>query len=472
MTSAWQNITEGLQPQLIIRLGATFPEISVGKGKLKETKKDYENLVYDLNAVRAFNEGLVKGVHIVYPAIPDANTTEKFRVKAIEKSAKKVVFSANKKDVEIKLGDNLSTLHSGFGGITLEQISSANSATLSNDLELKVGLDLLPNVFDFGYQELLLSQALDAHFEKEKENFYRPRVNNKPPKIKTNTLFFIDSVSSFRDSENSDSKGWLRLKFEELLAKKLQQEIKTAEGEYKEFLEASLKNVSDTIAGYFAEDNTKKGDEAIQNEVDDILRNKEKMLRFRNEDGTWNTRRFLFSKWALREGWDNPNVFVICKLRSSGSEISKIQEVGRGLRLPFDENGTRQSQNTGEDFRLTYIIDFSEREFAKKLVGEINADGGKLSEGKVTEQLLELLVKANYATNAAKAKGKLLLEEKLTSYESFYNGIFIAHSICNKRVFCFASKRASENRQHHTTPNHFRQRQNLSDIETAIHKRK
>jgi type III restriction enzyme len=113
----------------------------------------------------------------------------------------------------------------------------------------------------------------------------------------------------------------------------------------------------------------------------------------------------------LREGWDNPNVFVITKLRSSGSEISKLQEVGRGLRLPFDENGTRVgAQNSNEDFRLTYIIDYSEREFAKKLVGEINFESGGLIDKKITDDILSLLTKSGYADNNAKAKGRLLFE--------------------------------------------------------------
>jgi len=417
---AWKNITEGLQPQLIIRFGATFPNITVGSGKNKIIKKDYENLVYDLNAVRAFNEGLVKGVHIVYPAIPGtSDSVLKFRVKTIDKSNKLVIFSHEKKNFEIKLGDSLAAMHDGFGGITLEQVLSANSALLSNDMELFEGLDLLPNVFDYGYQELLLNQALEAHFEKEKENFHRPKVNNNPPKIKTNSLFFIDSVSSFRGSNNE--KGWLREKFEELLRKKLESEIKLAKGEYKDFLEASITNLTKTIAGYFSEDNSKKGDEAIQEEVDNILRNKEQMLRFRNDDGTWNVCRFLFSKWALREGWDNPNVFVIAKLRSSGSENSKIQEVGRGLRLPFDENGTRQSQQTIEDFRLTYIIDFSEKDFAKKLIGDINSDGGKLAEGKITEKMLDELVnkKSKYSKDNLQAESVIDESGKITNTEKF-----------------------------------------------------
>ena len=81
--------------------------------------------------------------------------------------------------------------------------------------------------------------------------------------------------------------------------------------------------------------------------------------------------RFIFSKWTLREGWDNPNVFQIVKLRSSGSEISKLQEVGRGLRLPVDVDGTRLAH---EQFYLTYLIDYTEKSFAASLISEINND--------------------------------------------------------------------------------------------------
>ena len=394
---AWRNITEELKPQLIIRFGATFPEKAEGKGKNKITKKDYENLVYDLNSVRAFNENLVKGVSIVYPALSDL-TSKKYKVKAIHKGKSAVVGN-----VELKIGDPLSLVDAKFdGNLTLEYDKDyKHQLKLSTDLSLEEGMELSSEIYSNDYQTLLLSQALDAHFEKEKENFYRTN------KIKTNSLFFIDSISSFRGSK--DEKGWLREKFEELLRNKLEKEIATANGEYKDFLEYSMQNISATIAGYFSEDNAKKGDEEIQKEVDNILRNKEQSLKFKNLAGEWNVCRFFFSKWTLCEGWDNPNVFVIAKLRSSGSEIRKLQEVGRGLRLPFDENGNRISN---EEFYLTYIIDYSERAFAQKLVSEINEDGGILESGKITEKMLELLVqKANYANTVAKAKGKLLLDD-------------------------------------------------------------
>ena len=416
--AAWQSIIEGLKPQLIIRFGATFPEKNIGTGKAKQTVKDYENLVYELNGIRAFNENLVKGVHIQYPNIDKKQQDlVKFKLdKIIDKATLAFKKLGSNQRFEIKVGEDLGILDDGFKGLELDKDGS--KFKLSNELYLETGMELLPQTFASSYQEILLEQALDAHFEKEKANFYREQIANNPPKIKTNSLFFIDSIASFRGS-TTEEKGWLRLKFEELLANRLQIEIANASGEYQDFLNASLQNIDACIAGYFAEDQQKKGDEAIAAEVDDILCNKESMLKFKHADGSWNLRRFLFSKWALREGWDNPNVFVICKLRSSGSEISKLQEVGRGLRLPFDENGTRMSaQHSDEDFRLTYIVDFSEHAFAQNLIGEINADGGGLKTTVINEKILQALVDNGYASSLAKAKGKLLLDDLIDEQDT------------------------------------------------------
>ena len=419
-TKAWKNITEGLCPQIIIRFGATFPEIR-SEG---QRKKDYQNLVYDLNSIRAFNEGLVKGVHIEYPELPEIKAElVKYRVNQIERgnsiTFKKV---GTGKERTLGIGEDLTVIDRQFsGGITLERINSANSAFLSNDLELHPGMELIPQIFSSGYQELMLNQALEVHFKKEKENFYRKSAGGNLPRIKTNSLFFIDNIASFRGINNKQ--GWLRAKFEELLIQKTKKEINLATGEYKEFLLFSLvkneKGEMAAIAGYFAEDNTKKGDTAIQDEVDKVLRDKEQSLKFKNKDGKWNVCRFFFSKWTLCEGWDNPNIFVIAKLRSSGSEIRKLQEVGRGLRLPFDETGSRITpEKYGEDFRLTYIIDYSENKFAKILVGEINADDDKIAEGKISDIILNALVKTGYAKDKAKTKGKLLLDDIIDEYDN------------------------------------------------------
>lgn len=197
-------------------------------------------------------------------------------------------------------------------------------------------------------------------------------------KIKTLSLYFIDSVKSYRNEDGGA--GHLRVKFESMLKDALVEEIKSLKEskdlrseEYKSFLEASLEDISKTNGGYFSEDNS-TSEEDIQNEVDKILRDKDFLLNFHDDKGKWNTMRFIFSKWTLKEGWDNPNVFQIVKLRSSGSEISKLQEVGRGLRLPVDEKGRRISD---VQFYLRYLIDYSEKDFANKLLGEIQKDSAE-----------------------------------------------------------------------------------------------
>lgn len=161
--------------------------------------------------------------------------------------------------------------------------------------------------------------------------------------------------------------------FERLLKEKLVATIKDldeSEAEYREYLEASLNHIDECHGGYFAQDNS-SSDEDIANEVNDILNGKKHLLAFIDKDGKYILRRFLFSKWTLKEGWDNPNVFTIAKLRSSGSETSKLQEVGRGLRLPVDECGNRISN---QEFMLNYIVDFTEADFANKLVEQINSE--------------------------------------------------------------------------------------------------
>ena len=105
-----------------------------------------------------------------------------------------------------------------------------------------------------------------------------------------------------------------------------------------------------------------------------------------------NPRRFIFSKWTLREGWDNPNIFQICKLRSSGSETSKLQEVGRGLRLPVNEYMSRDKSKSHD---LHYYVDFTEQDFIAKLVQEINDKSGvNFNSNKLDDVLIQALLKA------------------------------------------------------------------------------
>lgn len=361
---AYKVIREELNPQCIIRFGATFPEITEGRGRNKVTRKDYENLLYNLNACQAFNQNLVKGVEKEHFESPDKKN-EKIKVLQINSKESVVlehITTNGKKSYPLSVNDSLGSITAEMAGMNITAIGK-DFVEFSNGAQKKKGEEFEVSVLSSSYQEAMMNLALERHFETERENFLRSQ------KIKTLALFFIDDIQSFRGDENGQN-VWLREMFNVLLKAKLEEEIETTKSlDYREFLQASLNDLNACSAGYFAQDNS-DSDEAIAKEVDDILRNKKELLSFKDKEGNWNVRRFLFSKWTLKEGWDNPNVFTITKLRSSGSEISKIQEVGRGLRLPVDEYGNRLN----EEFWLNYIVDFTEADFADKLVAEINGD--------------------------------------------------------------------------------------------------
>lgn len=396
---------EELKPQLIYRFGATFPEITTGRGKNKITKTDYYRGFpqFNLNAIDSFNQGLVKGIDVDYPDISEREANARYKVKSAK--AKELTLTRSGKDYTIGVGENLADIDPDFAGsITYE---GGTDRELSNGLALAKDMELIPGTFAESYQDEILKQALDYHFEAETRNFLRPEAEANAPRVKTLSLFFIDSISSLRGQGND--KGWLAEHFEKLLVDKLNSliakyelAIDDREKEYHDFLQATLASLQsehqDVYAGYFSEDRNSSDDD-IQAEVDDILKNKEKLLSFKDEQGNWLTRRFLFSKWTLREGWDNPNVFVIAKLRTSGSDISKIQEVGRGLRLPVDENGHRLTQDEWPS-RLSFLIGYDEKDFATKLVGEINTDTPiKLDHEKLSDEMVALIVKAKQKSN-------------------------------------------------------------------------
>lgn len=371
--SAYKKLIEKINPLCVIRFGATFPNLE------KSTQKDYNNLIFNLGSCEAFNSNLVKGVATQMITQESLNET-KIKLIDIINKPKSCIFRNGKtgKSYTLFKGDSLSIVDNEFSGIVISEIGKTENeeikkgVTLSNGQILAKGDQIYAGIYGNTYQELMIRQAVKNHITQEKENFFRKI------KIKTLSLFFIDSIYSYRGEEGD---GTLRKSFQNILKEELEEELKKEKNEFEKskteirreyisFIESSLKDISATNGGYFAEDNS-NADEDISKEVDQILRDKQSLLSFKDEKGNWNTRRFIFSKWTLREGWDNPNVFQICKLRSSGSEISKLQEVGRGLRLPVDEYGSRISN---EQFYLTYLVDYSEKDFAESLISEINKD--------------------------------------------------------------------------------------------------
>lgn len=368
-SKSYMALIENFRPQLVLRYGATFPEITVGKGKNKRSVKDYQELIYELNAADSFNKGLIKGVakeHLELPGGKQADKKVKVlsTIKGDSANLKLTTADNGSKTFTLHVGDSLSVIDNDLDGVVVEEISK-NGVSLSNGQEKLKGEEFFPDQFAMSYQEGMIELALMRHFETERENFCREGLP-----IKTLALFFIDSIESFRGPEGKND-GWLRMKFLEMLKARVKKELaRQNTKEYEAYLQATLDNLDASCIGYFSQDNI-DNEENIANEVKLILHGKKELLSFTDEKGKPNVQRFLFSKWTLKEGWDNPNVFTICKLRSSGSETSKLQEVGRGLRLPVDSAGNRISDSS---FMLNYIVDFTEKDFATKLVAEINGD--------------------------------------------------------------------------------------------------
>lgn len=371
----YKKIEAIFDPQLIIRYGATFPYRDQ-----KNNIRDYKHLLYNLTSIQAFNDNLVKGIISEY--VPTHNEVN-IRIKIINiiNKEKCIIHRIDEKLVksfELYKDDTLSIIHDDFDSISILEIRK-NSILLSNGKECYTNEELIPDCYSLSYQELMIETALERHFEVEKDNFNRG--------IKSLALFFIDDVNAYRPKV--DKKAYILESFERLLKQKLEKLISNMEEcDYKQFLLESYKNISYCHGGYFSVDNTDSSDEIAQ-QVNEILNDKETLLKIKNEN-KYNLRRFIFSKWTLKEGWDNPNIFTITKLRSSGSENSKLQEVGRGLRLPVNNNLNRISN---EQFFLNYIVSFSEKNFINQLRNEINSES--LLKNKIALDIIREYCKSN-----------------------------------------------------------------------------
>lgn len=403
---AWARIVnkteKAINPQMIFRYGATFKED--GRGN------KYHNLIYQLNAISAFNDNLVKGVEI---SVCEAQGSEKHKwveFSGIENNQAKFELKEQGKSgalrqVSLNAGESLGVIDENLAHLCVE-IKTAKSKAITkfklnnqdDNNELKKGDRINLNAYLPQMQTQMLQTALKKHFELEK------RLMQSQTKIKPLTLFFIEDIESYRSDDAT--REFLRIEFEKIAENLMRENLKEASGFYKEYLEKSLRDLRGISGGYFSKDNSNK-EEYVVSEINEILHDKEKLLSCEN------IRRFIFSKWTLREGWDNPNVFVICKLRSSGSEISKLQEVGRGLRLPVNEYMSRVG-NDG-DFGahyLHYIVNDSERDFAQSLISDINTQSGVIFSENATKLDEVMIDKLCEVSGLSRLKLQMELVEK------------------------------------------------------------
>lgn len=357
------------------------------------THRENFNMVYRLDAVDAYLKQLVKKITVKGITIKGSTATngylylQKINVYPNKTPSATVVFEYNsttgtsisKKVKQFVHGDNIYD-HSGQieaykNGFTIAEINAKEGfVEFTNGVKLEQG-QVVGDTNEDDLRRIQIRETIMSHMEKERELFKKG--------IKVLSLFFIDEVAKYKYYENgSEKKGFYAQIFEDEYKSAIDLFFSQLPfGEDKEYREYLERFQAETIhAGYFSID--KKGhaidsrlsrgeDESSDVDAYDlIMKDKERLLGFEEPV------RFIFSHSALREGWDNPNVFQICTLRVSSGEIKKRQEIGRGLRLCVNKDGERMdadylgSHNVHEINSLTVIANESYEEFAKALQDE------------------------------------------------------------------------------------------------------
>lgn len=351
------------------------------------THKTNHNKVHRLDALDAYNQKLVKKIAVRGITTKGlAGTNAYLYLESIEISKKAPIARI---DLEVKLKSGLikrqvKRLESGrdlyvesghldqYKGFTISQIDyNADTVEFTNGETLIAG-EATGDDSEGNIRRLQIRETIKAHLDKEKQLFAEG--------IKILSLFFIDEVVKYRDYDQDDDKGEYARIFEEeyeLLKNEYLSELELDNKEYRKYLDNI--DVINTHKGYFSIDKKTKhlkdpkvGARSVDSDdvdaYDLILKDKEQLLSF--EEPT----RFIFSHSALREGWDNPNVFVMCMLKHSDNTISRRQEVGRGLRLSVNKFGDRiDHPATVHDINiLTVVASESYKEFVTNLQGEIS----------------------------------------------------------------------------------------------------
>ncbi len=346
------------------------------------THKTKHNTVYALDALDAYNQKLVKKIQVKGFEVKNLKGASSYLyidsiiLSKTEPPMAKIDLEVNtatgirRKSMKFGKGDKLQSASglAQYDGFEITEINPyTDTVTFLNGITLRKG-EVFGDTNELDMQRVQIRETIVSHFEKERELFARG--------IKTLSLFFIDEVAKYKSygEDGEVEKGVFWKIFEEEYTNILNENLSLFDSAYQQYLRRF--NVSEIHNGYFSID--KKG-RSINSEVkrgkdtsddisayDLILKNKERLLSF--DEPT----RFIFSHSALREGWDNPNVFQICTLRHANSETAKRQEVGRGLRICVDANGNRMDFETlGESVhelnKLTVIANESYSSFVKDL---------------------------------------------------------------------------------------------------------
>lgn len=368
------------QPLLTLRYSATHRSDSI------------YNMVYRLDAMEAYNKRLVKKIAVKgitetgstatnsYLYLEGLNLSKGDPTATLQFEVKMASGTLRKKNRIVKIGDNLYDYSGGLEeykkGFVVKQIDGRDdSIEFLNGIKMVAG-EVQGAVDEDQLRRIQIRETILSHIQRERQLFYKG--------IKVLSLFFIDEVANYReyDASGQPVNGKYARMFEEEYEDIISNlQLAIGEDDYIKYLESI--SSEKTHAGYFSIDkkgkmiNSKVGrKETTTDDVDAydlIMKNKELLL---DRDPKKSPVRFIFSHSALREGWDNPNVFQICTLKQSGSDVRKRQEVGRGLRLCVNQDGERMDTNAlGNDVHnvnvLTVIASESYDSFAKGLQTEM-----------------------------------------------------------------------------------------------------
>jgi len=343
------------------------------------THTNQYNLMYSLNPVKAYDLGLVKQIEVDSvvsendfnsPYLQLENITRsgnaikaKIKIDVITSDGvkRKSVTASGKNNDLFKLSNE----NERYNGIKIQEFDFGNEQIeLSNGNILKKG-ETQGGMND-EVMKFMISKTVEEHFKKEK--IYKDRG------IKVLSLFFIDKVKNYReyDSNGKPIKGKFAEWFEEIYQKEIEKPA------YKGLIPYSIEDIHN---GYFSQDSKGRIKDTLgESQPDDdtyklIMQDKEKLLDLNVP------LRFIFSHSALREGWDNPNVFQICTLNETKSEIKKRQEIGRGLRLSVNQDGQRILERNIN--KLTVVANERYEDFARELQKEIQEDCGVEFKGRI-----------------------------------------------------------------------------------------
>lgn len=366
-------------PLLTLRYSATHKSDSI------------YNMVYRLDAMEAYNKRLVKKIAVKgiaesgttattsYVYLESINLSKGDPTATLQFDVKQAAGMKQKSRV-VKIGDNLYDYSNGLEeykeGFVVKAIDGRDdSVEFLNGIKIYAG-DVIGKVDEDQLRRIQIRETILSHIQRERQLFYKG--------IKVLSLFFIDEVANYReyDAAGQSANGKYATMFEEEYEEVIHtMQISMGEDDYLKYLDSIP--ASKTHAGYFSVDgkgkmiNSKVGrKETTSDDVSAyelIMKNKELLL---DRDPKRSPVRFIFSHSALREGWDNPNVFQICTLKQSSSDVRKRQEVGRGLRLCVNQDGERMDTNAlGNDVHnvnvLTVIASESYDSFAKGLQTEM-----------------------------------------------------------------------------------------------------